>query len=70
VSVVTRRDVVDDAIRTSTLGWGIVTLAYSTRRAQRLEALSEGSATTHNRVEYWGTDEEGRDWRVHLRVGP
>jgi hypothetical protein len=49
---------------------GLVTIAYSARRAEQLKALSEGTARTHNRVEYWGADEDGRDWRVHLRLAP
>lgn len=62
--------VVDNAIQTSAGGIGIVTIAYSARRAEQLKALSEGTARTHNRVEYWGADEDGRDWRVHLRLAP
>jgi hypothetical protein len=70
VRLVTRRDV-DDAIRTSTQGWGTVTIDYSTRRAALLEARCSASAKSEHSEEYWGVDDtdgtDHEDWCVRLR---
>jgi hypothetical protein len=45
----------------------IVTVDYDISLAMDLAAECEGSVETTDRVEYWGTTDEGDEWRVHLR---
>jgi hypothetical protein len=44
----------------------IVTVDHSGDVADDLAACCEDSVTTRNGTEYWGTDDDGGEWRVHL----
>ena len=47
----------------------IVTIDYDATAAIDLSVASEGSVDvtqTHGVTEYWGTDEGGHNWRVHM----
>lgn len=56
----------DDLIRRSLMQDEIVHAPYSTELSDELSAESEDSAETPETVEYWGTNEDGAGWRVHL----
>lgn len=45
----------------------IVTLDYAYEVATDLSAESEDSVEANGVTEYWGTRDDGEEWRVHLR---
>ena len=45
----------------------IVTLPWSADVYIDLLALCDDSAGTENVHEFWGVDDEGEEWRVHVR---
>lgn len=45
----------------------IVTVDYDAEAQSELEAASEDSVHTDDVTEYWGTTDDGDDWRVHMR---
>lgn len=46
----------------------IVTIDYDPAAAEDLSAASDGSADGNDVTEYWGTDDDGSEWRVHMRA--
>lgn len=57
---------VEKAIKRSIGQNEIVTINYTVSDAYELGLACDDSAETDNRVEYWGTDDAGNEWRVHL----
>ena len=55
-----------DLIARSTRTTTIVHAAYDADLAAELELECDDSADTPDVSEYWGTDEDGEEWRVHL----
>lgn len=55
---------IEDSINTDS----ITSAPYSPDRADELRTLCDDCVenNTGSSAEYWGTDEDGRDWRVHL----
>lgn len=45
----------------------IVTIDYDADAETDLLAACEDSVDAGEVTEYWGTDDEGREWRVHVR---
>lgn len=45
----------------------IVTLDYSRDALSFLSSECDDSAEAHGATEFWGTSEDGDDWRVHVR---
>ncbi len=47
----------------------IVTVDYDVTLADMLSAESDDSVvnSAYRVTEYWGTDEDGNEWRVHMR---
>ncbi len=41
---------------------------YDAETAASLAALAEDSVTNGAVTEYWGTDDDGAEWRVHLDI--
>lgn len=56
-----------DAIARSVSHTEIVTLPYDEAVAGQLAVLADDSVEADGTHEYWGTDEDGHEWRVHLR---
>ena len=56
----------DQAIARSVSHTEIVHLPYSLADESALTAECEDSVDCPDRVEFWGTTEDGSEWRVHL----
>ena len=41
---------------------------YDAETAAELAALSDDSVENGAVIEYWGTDDDGAEWRVHLDI--
>ena len=41
---------------------------WDAETAAELEALAEDSVENGAVIEYWGSDDEGAEWRVHLDI--
>lgn len=46
----------------------IVTVDYDATTAEDLTAACDDSVEANGATEYWGTDDDGNEWRVHLRA--
>ena len=57
----------EQAIARSVSHTEIVTIEYHAETAEDLSRLSDDSTETEKLTEYWGTDDDGHDWRVHVR---
>jgi len=59
-----------DLIAASAVQGTIVLDDYTPERAADLLSACDGSTDANDGItEYWGTDEDGDEWRVHLEVG-
>jgi hypothetical protein len=56
-----------DAIDRSISHTEIVTIDYDSDAASDLSAASDDSVEANGLTEYWGTDDDGNEWRVHMR---
>ncbi len=56
----------DQAIKRSISHNETVTLDYDISLALDLSAACDDNVETASVVEYWGTDDNGNEWRVHL----
>lgn len=54
------------AIRESITRDRIVTLDYDADLVDELSSLCDDSVEAYGLTEYWGTDEDGDSWRVHV----
>lgn len=59
-------DPADAAIARSISHTEIVTIDWSPASELALAEVCDDSVQTETVVEYWGTDEDGSEWRVHL----
>ena len=41
---------------------------YDAETAMELKSLSDDSVENGDVIEYWGTDDDGDEWRVHLDI--
>ena len=57
----------DRAIARSISHTEIVTLDYDATADVDLAAACEDSVVCQSHTEYWGTDDDGQEWRVHMR---
>lgn len=58
------------AIETSIMENRTVHLDYDAATMQELLVESDDSADSETETEYWGTTEEGSEWRVHVAIDP
>lgn len=56
-----------NAINRSISHTEIVTIDYDSDAASDLSAASDDSVEANGLTEYWGTDDDGNEWRVHMR---
>jgi antitoxin component of MazEF toxin-antitoxin module len=54
---------ISDSIQTDS----IIHLPYDENTAADLLAECEDSTDSDTETEYWGTDDDGQTWRVHMR---
>ena len=59
---------VEDAIADSSREDRTVTLADEPGLRDELLVASDDNAEVDGVVQYWGTDDEGRPWRVHVAL--
>jgi hypothetical protein len=59
-------DTAEELITESITHTTIAHAAFTPDLAVSLMALSDDSAETAGVLEYWGTDDDGNAWRVHL----
>lgn len=64
-TTLTAEELISESITHTT----IANAAYTPELAASLMALSDDSVETTSVLEYWGTDDEGNAWRVHLGRG-
>ena len=57
----------EQCIRRSVLNSQIITVGYTSDLRIGLDCASEDSADNGDILEFWGTDSDGSEWRVHLR---
>lgn len=60
--------VVTDAIAQSITRDATITLDDAPGLRDELLGRSDDNAQTDGVAEYWGTDDDGNDWRVHVRI--
>lgn len=60
-------NVADQAIARSISHNEIVTIDYSSEAADMLRSECEDNVDANGLTEYWGTDDDGSEWRVHMR---
>jgi hypothetical protein len=61
--------IAERAIARSVSHTEIVTIAYDADAAAALQAACEDSVgVPDERTEYWGTTDDGDEWRVHMRA--
>lgn len=58
---------VEQAIDQSVAQDRIVTLDYDGDAERMLNAACDDSVVAFSRTEYWGTDEDGNNWRIHMQ---
>ncbi len=61
-------NVAEQAIARSINHREIVTIDYDSDAAGDLSAASDDNVAANGLTEYWGTDGEGNEWRVHMRT--
>ena len=61
-TTLTAEELISESITHTT----IANAAYTPELAASLRALSDDSVETASVLEYWGTDDDGNAWRVHL----
>jgi hypothetical protein len=65
-------DLINESIANNTIvtvGYGDYRLLDETEQTELLAALSlesDDNVQGNDRMEYWGTDEDGNEWRVHV----
>lgn len=57
---------IGQAIRESIQTDRIVTIEGNAATHEALLALADDSADQPELTEYWGTDDDGRSWRIHV----
>ena len=62
----TAQDLIDRSVSYSE----VARADWTVELAEALSLESDDSAETEGEVEYWGTREDGEEWRVHLRRTP
>ena len=62
----TNTNILLDSIATSILEDRVVHLAYTYALEIGLDEACDASAKTETAHEYWGCDDAGSDWRIHL----
>jgi len=58
--------IIENAINESIANDCIVHLDHTPELADELQSICDDSVDNDGVIEYWGVDDDGRDWRIHL----